>query len=148
MSYQEKRSIASIVSIIIGFIVYGIYVFNKIDNGNVDLSEDLSYFGYYILLMIPVLIVIEIVVKIVFDIINRTEEKGEEPKHMDEFDKIIELKAIRNFSFVFLFGFFLAMLLLALSVSVQSVFIVLFISVILSGLALNISYIYYYRRGV
>ncbi len=148
MSYQEKRSIVAIIGIIIGLVVYGIYVLNKINNGNIDLSVELNYFGLYLLLQIPVLVVIQIVTKIIFDLFNRTYEKEEEPKFMDEYDQVIELKAVRNFSWVFLLGFYIGMLLLALSVSVEIVFILLFISIMLSGITLNASYIYYYRRGV
>lgn len=148
MSYQEKRSIVAIIGIIIGLVVYGIYVLNKINNGDIDLSVELNYFGLYLLLQIPVLVVIQIVTKIIFDLFNRTYEKEEEPKFMDEYDQVIELKAVRNFSWVFLLGFYIGMLLLALSVSVEIVFILLFISIMLSGITLNASYIYYYRRGV
>ena len=41
-------------------------------------------FGKYVLLLVPTLIVVQFITKFIFDVFNRTHEKKEEPKSMDE----------------------------------------------------------------
>lgn len=143
MAYQVKKSWLTIATILTGFIVYGGYVLSKVDS-NITVSE----FGKYILLAIPALIVTEIVGKIIFDMLNRTHEKKEQPKRMDEFDRAIEHKAVRNFSYMFLVGFFTSLLLMWVTSALFVAFIVMFMTLFISGLVLQISYIIYYNRGL
>ncbi len=142
MAYQVKRSIMTIVTILVGLGVYGGIMLT-------NLSDPLTIYEYgmYVLLAIPVLVVTQIIGKIIFDIFNRTADKNEEAKKMDEFDKIIEYKSVRNFSFVVLTGFFTAMLLMWVSTLLAS-FLTLFLTLFVAGIALQISYIIYYTKGV
>ncbi len=143
MAYQVKRSWLTIGTILVGLIIYGGYVLSQVDT-----SLTLNQFGMYVLLAVPALMVTQIVGKFMFDIFNRTYEKKEEPKKMDEFDQIIEYKSVRNFSFMFLAGFFVSMLLLWILGTLFAAFMVMFLTLFLSGIVLQISYIVYYSKGV
>jgi len=144
MAYQVKRSIVRILTVLIGLFSYGAYVLANTTSETFTIRE----FGLYILLIVPTLVVLEILGKIVLDIFNQTDKKQEEPKQMDEFDRIIEYKSVRNFSFAFLGGLFLTFLFMFLLNSLYLPFVLLFLTFYLSGLVLQISYITYYTNGV
>lgn len=143
MAYQVKKSLVTIVTILIGLIIYGGYVLSKVNT-----SLTINQYGMYVLLAVPALMITQIVGKIIFDIFNRTQEKKEEPKKMDELDRIIEYKSVRNFSFMFLAGFFTSMLLMWILGTLFAAFMVMFLTLFASGIVLQISYIVYYNRGV
>lgn len=144
MAYQVKKSYLRIITILLGFISYSIYLFSNIDINTFDLKQ----FGMYLFLIVPILVIFEIVGTIIFDLFNQTDSKKERPKHMDEFDRLIEYKAVRNFMIVFVAGFFTSTLILWLSANLMVAFIVMFVMIFLSGLMLQVSYIKYYNHGV
>ncbi len=144
MAYQVKKSYLRMITILLGFISYSIYLFRNIDINTFDLKQ----FGMYLFLIVPILVVFEIVGTIIFDLFNQTDSKKERPKHMDEFDRLIEYKAVRNFMIIFVAGFFTSTLILWLSANLMVAFIVMFVMIFLSGLMLQISYIRYYNHGV
>lgn len=144
MAYQVKKSYLRIITILLGFISYSIYLFSNIDINTFDLKQ----FGMYLFLIVPILVVFEIVGTIIFDLFNQTDSKKERPKHMDEFDRLIEYKSVRNFMIIFVAGFFTSTLILWLSTNLMVAFIVMFVMIFLSGLMLQISYIRYYNHGV
>lgn len=144
MAYQVKKSYLRIITILLGFISYSIYLFSNIDINTFDLKQ----FGMYLFLIVPILVVFEIIGSIIFDLFNQTDSKKERPKHMDEFDRLIEYKAVRNFMIIFVAGFFISTLILWLSTNLMVAFIVMFVMIFLSGLMLQISYIRYYNHGV
>lgn len=143
MAYQVKKSWVTIGTILVGLMIYGGYVLSQVST-----SFSINQFGMYVLLTVLALIVTQIVGKIIFDLFNRTYEKKEEPKKMDELDRIIEYKSVRNFSFMFLGGFFTSMLLMWLLGTLFAAFMVMFFTLFASGIVLQISYIVYYNRGV
>lgn len=144
MAYQVKRSYVTIVTILIGLLGYGAYILSNTELSSLTARE----FGMYLFLIVPVLVVTQIIGKIVFDIFNQTSIKKEEPKTMDEFDRIIEYKSVRNFSFVFFAGFFIMCLMMWISASIVVPFIIMFSSIFLAGIILQVSYIVYYNRGL
>jgi len=144
MAYQIKQSIQRMLTMSIGLIGYGLYVLNNTQANNFMVKD----FGLYILLIVPILVVLEILGKILFDIFNKTEEKKEAPKEMDEFDRIIEYKSVRNFAFAFLFGLFLSFLFMLILNTLYVPFLILFFTFFFSGYVLQVSYIIYYTNGV
>jgi protein-S-isoprenylcysteine O-methyltransferase Ste14 len=143
MTYQIKRSYVQFVGNLVGFIIYGVYLFNNIKDNTISISE----FGKYVLLLIPTLIIVQFIVKLLFDLINRTHEKNEAPKTMDEYDYLIELKAVRNFCFAFLGAFFLVLLLLWLEVGLLTCLFVMIGGIFIAGNTIELSYIIYYKEG-
>lgn len=144
MAYQIKQSIVRILTITTALIGYSIYLYNTINLNSLTNSE----FGKYLFLTVPIMIVTEILGKMIFETINYNQKDQDSNKGMDEFERIIEYKSVRNFALAFSFGFFLAMLLLWLVAPLSTVFIILYLSIFLSGYVLQTSYIIYYSKGV
>jgi len=148
MSFQEKRSVVSLISNILIFVLYYLQTFHYYQQGNLTPADEFSFWGAAILLFIPISIVIKIVIHILFSIINTIATKEKEPSFSDELDKLIDLKATRNLCYAFLTGFFLAMGSLVLKMPSIIMFNLLLFSIILAGITLDISKLYYHRKGI
>ncbi len=148
MSYQEKKNIVSLVSTILIFGFYCLYVFQRYQEGSMDTTETFKFWGAAILILIPVTIVAKIIIDIVFNIINRIATKEKEPSFSDELDKLIELKATRISHYVFVLGFLLAMGSLVMEMQPSTMFIILIFSGFVSEVVGVITTLYCYRRGV
>lgn len=146
MTFQEKRSIVHIISSILIFGGYFIYIFQRHQNGILD-PTDFRFWGKSILILIPVQIAVTIVLHIIFSIINTIATKEKEPKITDERDKIIELKSSRNAYYVYMIGFLLAMGALALNMQITVMFIVLVSAQFMAQIAWNTTQFFFYRKG-
>jgi hypothetical protein len=148
MSFQEKRNIVSLISTLLIFTLYCMYVFQRYQEGSLDSTDTFSFWGSVILILIPVSIVAKIIIHIVFNIIYRITTKEEEPSFSDELDKLIELKATRNSHYAFIIGFLLSMGSLVMDTPTYVMFILLILSGFLSEVVGVITQLYLYRRGV
>ena len=144
MSYQLKKSYVTMVTTIIGFVIFLLYILRETDVETFT-KEDL---GKYLLLVVPVLIVIDMIGKFIFNILDVNKDKDKKRDQMDEFDTIIEYKSVRNFGIAFMLGFFISCLLFLVSTYIFYPFLALFITLHVSGLVLQVSYIKYYEYGV
>jgi hypothetical protein len=68
MSYQEKKNIVSLIGPLLVFGFYCLYVFQKYPVGSLDSTDTSSFWGAFILILIPVSIVAKIIITIVFNI--------------------------------------------------------------------------------
>ena len=109
MSYQEKKVFVSIISSILIFTLYTLYAIKNAEEGSITSASDFSFWGSFILVLLPVSIVAKVIIHIVFVIFNKIATNEDEPSFEDEFDKIIELKADRISLYVFFLGFILSM---------------------------------------
>ncbi|NOU86525.1 hypothetical protein GC102_12190 [Paenibacillus sp. LMG 31460] len=148
MSFQEKRNIVSLISTLLIFSLYSMYVFQKYQEGSFHTSNAFSFWGAFILILIPVSILAKIIIHIVFSMINTIATKEKEPRITDELDKLIELKSTRNSHYVFIIGFLLAMIPLVMDQPPYVMFIILISSGLLSEVIGVITKLYLYRRGV
>jgi hypothetical protein len=149
MSYQEKRTILSIVSAILIYAGYCLYVFQKYQQGGLELANDLSFWGATILKTIAIAIVARIIIEIAFNIINTIVTRVEEdPTFDDERDKLIELKASRIIAIVAGIGFLLSMGALVIKMPAYVMINIMFFSMNLGDILGSISQLYFYRRGV
>jgi hypothetical protein len=148
MSYQEKKNIVSLVGTLLVFGFYCLYVFQKYPVGSLDSTDTSSFWGAFILILIPVSIVAKIIITIVFNIIYRITTNEAEPSFADELDKLIELKATKNSHYVFTLGFLLAMGSLVMDMPHSAMFIILILSGFVSELVGVVTQLYLYRRGV
>ena len=144
MAYQVKKSMVTIATTLIGFTLYLLYVIGETDVETFT-KEDL---GKYLLFVVPVLIVIDMIGKFLFNLLDVNKDKDKKSDKMDEFDTIIEYKSVRNFGIVFILGFFISCLLFMVSTYIFFPFLALFITLHVSGIVLQISYIKYYEYGV
>lgn len=148
MTYQEKKSIVSLISTILIFTVYLLYRYPQYPNEVLDSKVTFHYWGSFVLVLTLVSIAAHIVISIIFNIIFRMITGEKEPAFADELDKRIGLFAFRNSFAMFVSGFLLAMGSLVIDQPLKVMFIVLIVSGFLSDVTGSISRIYYYRRGV
>jgi uncharacterized membrane protein len=147
MSYQERRTIASLISTIVFAVVFFNYALQRYPVASPYSIDIFRFWGTTILILTPVSIFISIVVHIVFSIIVTVATKEHVHSFSDERDKLIGLKATRNTFYVFTFGFVLAMGSLVIDQPPTVMFIILICSGILAGMVGYGSRLYFYRRG-
>ena len=165
MSYQEKRSIVSIVTGAIILAAYCIYAFGKYQSGLVA-PDDLKFWASTILIFIGIGIVAFIVVLIVFHIllsisiaVSKTVKEGNiDDKEIDkaikvditedEMDKMIEFKSMRFGFTVAGIGFVGGLVALLLDYSAVVMLNIFFISFSVGSILEGFVKIYYYRRGL
>jgi hypothetical protein len=147
MTYQEKKSIVSLISAILIFVSYGLYMLPRLPEGGLESMETFRFWGSCVLILTLISIVAHIIISIVFNIFFRITTREKEPKFEDELDKLINLKAFRNSFFVFIIGFLLAMGSLINQPS-QVMFIILITSGFISDVTGSVTKFYHYRRGV
>ncbi|MBP1967653.1 hypothetical protein [Paenibacillus aceris] len=148
MTYQEKKSIVSLISTIIIFGSYCLYMYPQYPEGGLESMEIFRYWGSFVLILMLVSIVAHIMISIIFNIVFRITTGEKEPTFMDELDKLIDLKATRNSFVVFILGFLLAMASLVIDQPSQVMFMVLVISGFFSDVTGSVTKLYHYRKGV
>ncbi len=164
MSYQEKRSVTTMLSAIILLSSYCMYIFNHVKS-NAYNNNDLKGLAISMLVFIGIGIIAIIIIQIIFHIflsiqiaakefIENDRNKNEIDKTIkanmveDEMDHLIDLKASRISTILFSFGFFLALISLICNYSAYVMLNIFFISWLLSMIFENIIRIYFYRKGV
>jgi len=147
MTYQEKKSIVSLISAILIFGSYSLYMYPRFPGGGLE-SETFRYWGTFVLILTLISIIAHIIISIIFNIVFRITTREKEPTFADELDKLIDLKANRNSFFVFIVGFLLAMGSLVIYQPSQVMFIILITSGFISDVTGSITKLYHYRRGV
>ncbi|KGR79226.1 hypothetical protein [Ureibacillus manganicus] len=148
MTYQVKKNIMQLVSAIFVFGIYFWYVYQQYLERNVEGVELFRFWATAILILIPVTIVLRLIIEIIFIIINGIITKESAPSFSDEFDKIIDLKAMRVSHFIFILGFFVAMGSLLFDSTPSTMFIILLFSGFLSEAFSIVWKIFLYQRGV
>jgi len=148
VTYQEKKSIVSLISVVLIFASYCLYMYPRHPGGGLESAETLRYWGLFVLILILVSIAANIVIHIVFSIVHRMTSDEQEPTFADELDKLIDLKSMRNSFLVFMIGFVLAMAALTVELPPQTMFIVMISAGFLSEVANSVTKLYHYRKGV
>ncbi len=165
MSYQERRTIVSLISGAFVVAAYCIYAFGRAQSGAVDAS-DLKFWAGAMLTFVGIGIAVTIVIQIVFHILmsigiavsktiraekvdDKEIEKSINAEMVeDEMDKLIELKAMRVGFVVAGIGFVTGLLFLFLGYSAAVMLNILFLSFSGGALFEGAAQLYYYRRGV
>lgn len=148
MTYQEKKSIVSVISTILIFVSYCLYMYPRFPGGGLESIETFRYWGTFVLFLTLFSIVAHIIISIIFNIVFRITTNEKEPTFADELDKLIELKAHRNSFFVFIIGFLVAMGSLVIFEPSHMMFIILITSGFISDVMGSVTKLYHYRRGV
>jgi hypothetical protein len=148
MYRKETRIIVTLISTILIFGFYVLYVYFKHVRGNPGILDDFRFWGRTFLIFIPVAVAAEIILHIIFAIINKIVTNQDIPTITDEMDKLIELKALRISHWTFTAGFVSAMGFLAFGSKPYVMFIVVIIFGLLASIAEGITKIYYYRKGI
>lgn len=146
--FQQRRSTVGLASTIGIYAIYIIYLVVRFQGEGIDLNTDFRFWAAVILIAVPVQVVLKIVVRIIFSIINTVATDESEPSTADEMDKLIELKAIRNFSYFFGVGFLVAMVTQVVGMEPQAMFFALVGSLVVGAIVMDITEIFFYRRGL
>jgi hypothetical protein len=168
MFYQEKKTIASIISGLLVLAAYSIYGISKYQQAGPNLLNDLKFWAVAMLIAIVGGIVVTILVQIALHIIlaaanevakevsNKTKrpasvdacEELEMENVEDEMDKLIALKAMRNASIVVGTGFIASLVSLYVKMPPAIMLNIIFISFSLGSLFEGFSQLYFYRKGI
>ncbi|MCL4255525.1 MAG: hypothetical protein KJ043_17335 [Anaerolineae bacterium] len=148
MSFRERENLVYLVSNIVVSTGYFLYIAQRYVALGLDPSDDLSFWGSAILVLVPVFVVTRIIIRIIFSIINAIITQEEEPDFLDEFDNLIELKSTQLFYHVFMFGFFISIITLVLDMPPFVMFNILMLTIIIAGIVGDMARILFYRRGV
>jgi len=165
MSYQEKRTVTSIVTGILVLAAYCIYAFSRFHSGSVA-PDNLKFWASTILIFIGIGVAASIVIQIVFHILlsvsiavkKKMQDEKCEDKEIgkniqaemveDEMDKLIQLKSLRPAFLIAGIGFVAALVFLVLDYSSAVMLNILFISFCVGSLVEGFAQLYYYRRGL
>jgi len=148
MTYQEKKSIVSMVSVTIIFGSFCLYLYPQFPKDGLESLQTFRFWGSFVFSLIVVSMIANIIINIVFNIVYRITTGEKEPRFEDELDNIINLKATRNSFFVFILGFLLAMGSLIILQPSQLMFIILITSGFMSDVTGSVTRLYHYRKGV
>lgn len=148
MTFQEKRSLGLLISNVSVSAIYYLIVYNKFQAGELGSLGDTRMWAAIILLSIPIYIAANILMMIMVNIIQAIATQEEPKDIVDEMDKLIELKATRNFYHTFMVGFMLALGSQYLRMEIHVMFIILITTLVLAGIVNEISQLYFYRKGV
>jgi hypothetical protein len=147
MDSKEKQILVTMISMVLIFVCYSLYVYNKYIAMNPGILNDFKFWGKSFLILIPVTIVAQIIIHIIFSIINKIVTNEDMVTLSDERDKLIDLKAIRISHWIFTLGFLFSMISQVIGLPPYAMFFTLFASGFVSAIISEISKIYYYRKG-
>jgi hypothetical protein len=165
MSYQEKRTITSIVTGALVLAAYCMYAFSNNQSG-ASAPDDLKFWAGTMLIFIGVGVAAAIVIQIVFHILlsiaiavkEKARDEQCDDKEIektigaemveDEMDKLIELKSMRVGFIIAGIGFVAALVSLVLNYSPAVMLNILFISFSAGSLIEGLAQLYFYRVGV
>jgi Na+-transporting methylmalonyl-CoA/oxaloacetate decarboxylase gamma subunit len=163
MSYQEKRTLLSIITSVLLMISYSIYAFGK---AGMEHINDLQFWAKTILIFIGIGIVALIVLQIVFHILmaiskairqKLKEDKVDEEEigrsmrvetAEDEMDKMIEMKSNRFGYTIMGLGFMAGLISIAFGASAVAMLNILYFSTWTGSIIEALMQIRYYRRGI
>ncbi len=148
ISRKETRILVTLISSILIFCLYALYIYQRQVVGNVEILNDLQFWGKTFVIFIPVAVVALIIIHIIFAIINKIVTNEDMDDKSDEMDKLIELRALRVSHWAFSAGFILAMGSQAIGMETWVLFVVLIASAFLGSIAEGLTQIYYYRKGI
>ena len=158
MSYQEKRTIASIVSGLLVLAAYCIYAFT-IDHPE---AGDIRFWAVTMLIFVGIGIALTVVIQIIYHIglsiaIAVKERESDEKKiektiqsavTEDEMDKLVALKSLRVSFAIAGVGFIAGLLALALGGSGALMLNILFLGGSFGSIVEGLVSLRYYRKGV
>lgn len=165
MSYQEKRTLASITSGALILVAYCLYSFNPARLASIA-AESLKPWATTMLVFIGIGIGFTIIIQIVFHILlsisiairekmqNMQADDKDIEKNIksemveDERDKMIELKSNRIGFGLAGFGFIAALLSLVFNYSPVVMLNILFISFSFGSICEGFTQLYFYRKGI
>ena len=147
MSQSESRTVAYLISSLIGAVLYLAYAVQQYQDGSFNSDTISSSWGIAVLAVIGIQIVLSIISAILVSIGLAIKEREEVPELSDERDQLIELRANRISFSVFGVGFLIAMITLAAGMAPLVMFNLIVFSLFTGAISGYVSQVYRYRRG-
>ena len=147
MPSQERQTIVSLLTTLLLAVIFFVYVLPRYPAGNPYSPAVFHFWGWAVVILIPVSIVANIAMSVVFSIVYSMTTHEKAASFADERDKFIEARAFRNTVYVFTCGFLLAMGSLVLDMPPSVMFIVIMGSGFAAVMVGYISQLYLYRKG-
>ena len=147
MSQSESRTVAYLISSLIGAVLYLAYAVQQYQDGSFNSDTISSSWGIAVLAVIGIQIVLSIISAILVSIGLAIKEREEVPELSDERDQLIELRANRISFSVFGVGFLIAMITLAAGIAPLVMFNLIVFSLFTGAISGYVSQLYRYRRG-
>jgi hypothetical protein len=165
MSYQEKRTILTILSGTIIFVIYTIYAITSYKN-QVNLLDDMTFWAKTMLIFIGIGIVVTIILQILFhigfSIAIAIKEKKSNPDTdhealekiikarmvTDEMDKLVELKSMRIGFMSAGIGFVWGLITILFNYPPAVMINIIFASFLLGSIFEGVAQLFFYRRGI
>jgi uncharacterized membrane protein len=147
MSYQERRSLVSLISTLAITGAYTAYMLQRYPDAGAYSPEVFRFWGLFFIVLIPVSIIARVIIHILFSILNTIATQEAEPSITDERDRLIELKASRNALYAFSLGVVLAMGALVFEQPPSTMFILVTAAGVASEIIDSLSQFFFYRRG-
>lgn len=153
MSYQEKRTLVSIVAGITALTAYCTYGFSMYTNHGVMILEDLRFWATTMLISLAGFITFMILVQVIFHIAmsvgNEVKKEVDEVSDMeDEMDRLIGLKSIKNSYIVVGIGFILSLLTVVFGLPAGIMMNIIYLSFIVGMIIDGLTQLHYYRKGI
>ncbi len=148
LSLQEKSVLVSLITSTLVYVIFGIVVWNRFQAGTFDTDEVLIFWSRAILILIGLYILFYIITQVLFQIVNAILNRDEEATGLeDERDKLFELYSTRNSSAVFGVGFLIAMVALAVGRPAETMFIIMFVAMMIGAIVGDVTKLLLYHRG-
>ena len=161
MSYQEKRSILSMATVLFLMAAYGIYALGRYGTGAIG-PEDAKSWAIAMLIFVGAGVLAAILIQIVFHFLlavsiaakegggdeGEIEESIEATITEDEMDRLVELRSSRVGYACAAFGFLAALVSTALGASVVAMLNILFLSFPAGAVAEELFKLGLYRKGI
>ena len=147
MSQSESRTVAYLISSLVGAVLYLAYAVQQYQDGSFNSDTISSSWGIAVLAVIGIQIVLSIISAILVSIGLAIKEREEVPELSDERDQLIELRANRISFSVFGVGFLIAMITLAAGIAPLVMFNLIVFSLFTGAISGYVSQLYRYRRG-
>ena len=125
MSYQQQRSVATIVTGAIVVAVYFWITLNRLETVGPDAGSLVRFWAASVLILVPAGVVAAIVTAIIAAIVYRIIAGEDPPTIEDERDRMIELKANQVSQAIFVLAFVGSMVPVVFGTSVTVMFLIL-----------------------
>jgi len=149
MAYKEKQSLITILIYILGIGSYLGYILTRdpvqYNDSKFWASTMLIFIGILIVMTIVILVAFHIAYEVIYTVKN---EKGQIDDVVDEMEKLISLKSVRNGGIVSSVAILFAPVLVLFDVSLIWVLNVVYIGFFVAAIFEECSKLYFYRRGI
>lgn len=147
MSYQEKRSLASLISSLVVAAAYFGYMAQRYPDTDPHSSEIMRFWATLLVVLVPVQMVGQLLTMAIFALVHYLATRETEPPITDERDRLIDSRATIYFYHVFMAGFFVALVTQMLEMAPAVMFAVLTAAVMVAATVMGVLQFLYYRRG-